>query len=214
MDEGLLTHVERSRAAAFLALQDRQDFIAAHLLVRMCAGQLLGIDPGRLEVVQRCAGCRREGHGKPSLAGLPDMHISFSHTRCVVAAAAGWDLVGIDIESQTRSSVQPDVMRQVLTSSELRILERHPYPTTALLRHWVRKEALIKVGRATLDTLHQLDLSSLLSDEPTTPLWRTQFDGLHLLEWADDRHGVVCAVAGTHSPRLGVAAMPLSDVST
>ncbi|MFJ9752940.1 4'-phosphopantetheinyl transferase family protein [Streptomyces chartreusis] len=209
----MLTEVEQSRAAAFLALQDRQDFVAAHLLVRMCAGHLLGIDPGRLDVVQRCPGCHRQGHGKPALVGLPGTHISFSHTRDAVAAAAGWDLVGIDVESQTRSSILPGAMRHVLTPSELRVLERHPYPTTAFLRHWVRKEALIKVGRATLDTLHQLDLSSLLGDEPTTPMWRTQFDGLHLLEWADDRRGVVCAVASTHAPSLGVAATPLSDLS-
>uniref|UniRef100_UPI003F492618 4'-phosphopantetheinyl transferase family protein n=1 Tax=Streptomyces sp. CA-141956 TaxID=3240051 RepID=UPI003F492618 len=214
VDESLLTEVERSRGAAFRSLRDRRDFVAAHLLVRMCAGHLLGLDPGLLEVVQHCAACGREGHGRPALAGRPGVHVSLSHTRDVVAAAAACEPVGIDVERQVMSPVHQGVLWQVLTPSELRILDRHHHPEAAFLRHWVRKEALIKVGMATLDTLNQLDLSALLEEAPTAAKRTVRFGGLHLLEWTDERRDAVVVVASTRSPRLGVAPMPLSDLDT
>ncbi|MFF3404139.1 4'-phosphopantetheinyl transferase family protein [Streptomyces sp. NPDC002659] len=212
VDEGLLTEVERSRGAAFRSLQDRRDFVAAHLLVRMCAGCLLGVGPGLLEVVQHCAVCGREGHGRPAVAGLPGVHVSLSHTRDVVAAAAGWEPVGIDVERQGTSLVNPGVLRQVLTSSELRIVDRQDHPEAAFLRHWVRKEALVKMGRATLDTLYRLDLSALLGEEPTAAVRTARFGDLYLLEWTDERREAVAIVASTRPARLGVAPLPLSDI--
>ncbi|MFI8829236.1 4'-phosphopantetheinyl transferase family protein [Streptomyces sp. NPDC053431] len=211
-DEGLLTEVERSRSAAFRSPRDRRDFVAAHLLVRMCAGCLLGVGPGLLEVVQHCAACGREGHGRPALADRPCVHVSLSHTRDVVAAVAGWEPVGIDVERQATSPLHPGVLRQVLTPSELRILDRREQPEAAFLRHWVRKEALVKVGMATLDTLHRLDLSALLSEEPGAAVRSSWFGGLHLLEWADERREAVAVVASVRPPRLGVAPVPLSDL--
>lgn len=210
--EGWLGEAERARGAVFRSARDRWDFVAAHLLVRLCAGCLLGVGPGGLDVVQHCAACGRAGHGRPSLAGLPGVHISLSHTRGVVAAAAGREPVGIDVERQSTSASAPGVLRQVLTATEIELLDRHPYPEAAFLRHWVRKEALVKVGRATLDTLHRLDLSALLAEEGTLPVRTAWFGDLYLLEWIDERREAVVVVVSGRPARLGVAPVPLADL--
>ena len=67
---------------------DRDAYTAAHLLVRACAGALLGVPASSVGLEQQCPRCGGVGHGRPSIAGEPGVFVSLSHTRGYVAAVA------------------------------------------------------------------------------------------------------------------------------
>ncbi|MFJ9949820.1 4'-phosphopantetheinyl transferase family protein [Kitasatospora sp. NPDC091207] len=206
--EHLLTTVERERAARFRHASGRVDFTAAHILVRLCAARLLGVPVTGLTLAQNCPDCGKGDHGRPYLPDHPDVQVSLSHTRGVVAAAAGYQPVGVDVELTDRSGALLDVAGRVLSPAELRQVEAHPEPGKAFLRLWVRKESLIKLGRAGLDTLATVDLSALPLDVPADRPLRSRHQDLHLLDWADARLGAVVSVVSTTEPRVVVLTPP------
>ncbi|MGW4804373.1 4'-phosphopantetheinyl transferase family protein [Kitasatospora sp. NPDC004272] len=177
-DERWLTGFERERLQRFRRDGDRDDYLAAHLLVRYCAAAHLGTEPAAIAFGQQCPGCGSTVHGRPYLTDRPGTHLSLSHTHGVIAAAAGPVPVGVDVEYLGRRDSAPATLQHVLAPAEAALVQGHPDPAAAFLRLWVRKEALIKLGRATLDTLGELDLSHLPLDPPTA-----HRDGdLHYLE--------------------------------
>jgi 4'-phosphopantetheinyl transferase len=190
---GLLNEEERERLARFRREGARRDFLAAHVLVRLCAGRLLGVGAARVAFAQHCPGCHATGHGRPLLTDRPDVYLSLSHTDGVVAAAAGYAPVGVDVERRTRSR-HPDVMRRVLTAAELDLVTTHADPDHAFLRQWVRKEALVKVDRASLDSLGTVDLSALPLDEERVPL---RFEDLYITDLTDRHRGALAAAVST-----------------
>ncbi|KDN85789.1 4'-phosphopantetheinyl transferase family protein [Kitasatospora cheerisanensis] len=196
-DERLLSDVERERADRFRRPSDRDDYLAAHLLVRYCAAAHLGIDPAEVAFGQQCPGCGRTGHGRPLLTDRPGTHLSLSHTGGIIAAAAGPVPVGVDVEHLGARANDPAALGHVLTPAETELIRSHPDPTRAFLRQWVRKEAMIKLGRATLDTLPQLDLSALPLDPPV----RHRHGDLHYLELTTP--DAVFTAAATLPPELG-----------
>ncbi|MEV0531710.1 4'-phosphopantetheinyl transferase superfamily protein [Kitasatospora sp. NPDC050463] len=202
--EHLLTTVERERAARFRHESGRVDFIAAHVLVRLCAARLLDVPATEVVLAQNCPDCGKGDHGRPYLPDHPDVQVSLSHTRGVVAAAAGYRPVGVDVELTTRSGSLLDVAGRVLSPAELRQVEAHPEPGRAFLRLWVRKESLIKLGRASLDTLAGVDLSALPLDLPAGRPLRSRYQDLYLLDWADVRQGAAVSVVSTAAPRVVV----------
>ncbi|WP_051871242.1 4'-phosphopantetheinyl transferase family protein [Streptomyces sclerotialus] len=182
----LLTPAELARADAFRSPGDRDDFLAAHALVRLCAGRLLGRPAHTLTVVQRCGECARP-HGRPRLAEAPDLGVSLTHTRGRVAAAAAPGPVGIDLETDPGGPLDWRVAHRACTERELAALRRHDRPLRAFLRQWVRKESLVKVGVATLDELSRLDLPVYGQEPPRWGAWR-------LTDWAaGDAVGCVAA---------------------
>ncbi|WP_329494814.1 4'-phosphopantetheinyl transferase family protein [Kitasatospora herbaricolor] len=211
--EHLLGPAEQQRAARFHQVSGRLDYVAAHVLVRICAARVLGVDASGLTLAQQCPDCGDPTHGKPYLPGHPDLHVSLSHTRGVVAAAAGYHPVGVDVELPTRTGTPVEVFERVLTEAEMRLVQAHPEPGRAFLRQWVRKEAMVKIGRTTLDTLGGLDLSALPLDTPGERPLRSRFTDLYLLDWQDggqdgDGRGTgatACAVS-TRAPRLATLA--------
>ncbi|HEV3363386.1 MAG TPA: hypothetical protein VG795_04480, partial [Acidimicrobiia bacterium] len=96
--EAWLSSAEKERLARFKLPSDGADFQAAHLLIRKCAARLLGVHPGDVSIVQRCATCGGP-HGRPEVEGHPEVGASLAHSRGVVAAAAGTAPVGIDVEA-------------------------------------------------------------------------------------------------------------------
>ncbi|MFI9783886.1 4'-phosphopantetheinyl transferase family protein [Kitasatospora sp. NPDC051984] len=196
-DERLLNDVERERADRFRRQADRDDFLAAHLLVRFCAATHLGIDPADVAFGQHCPGCDRTGHGRPLLTDRPGTHLSLSHTGGIIAAAAGPVPIGVDVEHLGPRTNDPASLSHVLSPAEAELVATHPDPTRAFLRQWVRKEALIKLGLATLDSLPGLDLSAL----PLDPPLQHRHGDLHYLEVTTDQ--VVFTAAATLQPTLG-----------
>jgi 4'-phosphopantetheinyl transferase len=144
------TPSELRRADAFRFAADRDAYLAAHALVRDCAGAVLGADPAGLVLTHLCPGCGGTEHGRPIIEGV---HVSLSHTRTHVAAAAAGHPIGVDIEEAGRGEI-PDT---VLAPGERGDAESR-------LRRWVLKEALIKVGATSLDELAGVDLSQVDAD--------------------------------------------------
>src|SRR6476646_3162848 len=70
----LLSHPEKTRAEQFRFSHDRDDFVAAHALARLCAGELLDTEPSSLTVRQVCESCGG-AHGKPEIVEQPDLHV-------------------------------------------------------------------------------------------------------------------------------------------
>lgn len=187
----LLTDAERGRAAKFLREDHRRDFIAAHLLVRRCAAQATGVPEDRLTLLQHCDRCG-PGHGRPYFAEVPELGVSLSHSRGYVCAAAGPGRVGVDAEHVPAGPLEESLAAQALSPAERALVTDNE----ALIRLWVRKEALIKRGELTLDGLRATDLSAL----PLTGLreadgtHRLEWGGRHLLEWRTGSGVAACAV--------------------
>jgi 4'-phosphopantetheinyl transferase len=178
----LLTAAERSRARALRHSRDRDGFVAAHALARACAARMLGLPFERLTWEQRCPECGGP-HGRPSIAEAPDLGLSLAHASGYVAAAAATGRVGVDVEPARNDSFDDEMARSVLTERELEALARAPDRGVAFLRQWVRREALVKVGALTLDTLQSVDFSHLPDGEPPGG-WATHCYGdLHLADW-------------------------------
>ncbi|MFI9157373.1 4'-phosphopantetheinyl transferase family protein [Kitasatospora aureofaciens] len=200
--EHLLTEIERARAARFRQESGRTDFVAGHVLVRLCAARLLGVPAAALALAQECPDCGLADHGRPYLPDHPGVQVSLSHTRGVVAAGAGHRPVGVDVELAARGGSLGAVARRVLAPAELALVEAAAEPDRAFLRQWVRKESLIKIGRATLDTLGRIDMSALPLDVPGGGPLRSRFEDLHLLDWTAPEHGAAVAAVSTAPPRI------------
>jgi 4'-phosphopantetheinyl transferase len=151
-----LTRTERDRADALSRPADREAFVAAHLLVRLCAASVLRTDPSALSVLQWCDSCESH-HGAPSITEAPELAVGWSHTKGGVAAAAGCGPLGVDIErlAPRSSTVLP---RRMLTPLERLWLSESTDVDTAFLQLWTRKESLIKIGRLSLGTMARANL--------------------------------------------------------
>jgi 4'-phosphopantetheinyl transferase len=181
-----LTPDERVRAAAFRFPADRDDFVAAHLLVRMCVAEVTGLDPHRLTLVQRCRRCNGP-HGVPRVVEAPEWTVSVSHTRGHVAASVSSAATGVDVERFDRRRPQ-GVEEVALTPAEARFVGAAPDAGRALLELWVRKEAVIKARHADLGLLRDIDV---VRQGRIADAW----EDLYLTAWPDD--GVVAACAAT-----------------
>ena len=192
--ETLLTDVERKRADGFRFESDRCDFVAAHLLVRACGGEVLGRSPAELSVAQLCPVCAGT-HGPPRLVEAPEVAVSLAHTRGYVAACAGRAPVGVDVERLDGSRFS--VLFDVLAEAEARWVQASADPRRAFLELWVRKEALIKAGYATLDALPAVDLVG--DSGELAPRWRE----LWLTGFDDGEIVGACASADRAQVRVG-----------
>ena len=201
----LLTRAEQDRAGRFRFDCDRLDFVAAHVLARVAGGGVLDVDPRSLTLVQRCGECG-EGHGLPFFAEAPALGVSLSHTRGYVAAAVGPGPVGVDVEGTASAAlVDEGLASQVLAPGELEVLAAAPDRHHAFVRLWVRKEAMVKCGRGSLDDLSAVDLSTTpLVDLSTSPACTRLSDGHFLLEWRDPESHALGAAVTPHPPRLAV----------
>lgn len=169
LDEGMLAPWERRRLAGIRVPGRRDDVVAARLLLRLCASRVTGRLPREVEPAQRCPGCGQDGHGRPYLPDHPGLGAAFSHADGLAAAAVGPGPVGIDVEPLTRRPGPLPVLRRLLPAAEVDAAHAGPDPGPALLRLWVRREALFKAGR----------------------------DDVRLTGWTDHRRAAVVALAGS-----------------
>jgi 4'-phosphopantetheinyl transferase len=206
-DVGLLGAAERQRSTSLHDPADRAAYVAAHLLVRRCAAALSGRPVADLAVHQWCADCGTAGHGRPSIAGSPDVHISWAHSRGAVVAAASWHPVGVDVET-----FPPDgsVVGRFpgLAPAEQWQLRSVPDPSLLALRHWVRKECLVKAGAATLDQVDRIDLSRVVERHDRAGRSVGRYRGLRLVDWRDSTRRALVAVAGAGVPAVRSSTEP------
>ena len=195
LDPRVLTRRERGRRSALRHPADRDGFAAAHLLIRECVAAVTGRAWHTLRLVQRCPVCGSADHGRPAVAGLPDIHVSLARTRGAVMAGAGRRPLGVDVERVTGAAVDPAALAIALTPAEAARVTAARRPDVEFLRHWVRKEALVKIGAASLDTLTGIAPAPVTregtGDGPRRSGWRD----LHIVDWTDPRLDAVLAVA-------------------
>lgn len=206
-DQGVLTPPEQERKARFRRPSDGEDFHAAHLLIRTCAARLLGVRPGDVVIEQRCPTCGGP-HGRPAVVGHPDIGVSLAHSRGLVAAAAGWAPVGIDIEAfPPAEGLVAEDLSAALTAAEIMAIDAAPDGPRAMLLAWVRKEACLKAGLVDLDGLCGLDLSALpLAPPPGDMAVRSlEHAGWAVSDWWDGRAGAVGAVVAPAGVELQLA---------
>lgn len=139
-DGSLLSPDERERAGRFAFAADRRQYVAAHGMVRLLLGELLGADPAGLRFAS--------GGGKPRLIEplVPGLDLSLSHAAGIAACAVAFGrLIGIDAEPLSRR-VGPGVARRFLAADEAAWLDSVPPDGRAerLLDLWTLKEALAK----------------------------------------------------------------------
>jgi 4'-phosphopantetheinyl transferase len=199
-----LSPAESERMARLRRPSDGADFQAAHLLVRKCAARLLGAQPGDVSILQRCATCGGP-HGRPEVAGHPEVGVSLAHSRGVVAAAAGTVPVGIDVEAfPPADAMTVGELSAALTAAEVGAIESAPDPRQAMLLAWVRKEACLKAGLVELDGLSGFDLSALPLDPPPADQMVRSLEhaGWAVHDWWDGRTGAVGAVVAPAGAEL------------
>ncbi|EFE74119.1 4'-phosphopantetheinyl transferase superfamily protein [Streptomyces filamentosus] len=180
LDEDLLAPWERQRLAGIRVPARRDDVVAARLLLRLCASRVTGLPPRGVAPAQRCPGCGRDGHGRPYLPDHPGLGVSYSHADGLAAAVVGPGPVGIDVEPLTRRPGPVSVLRRLLPHDEVDAARAGPDPGPALLRLWVRREALFKAGT----------------------------DGVRLTEWTDRGRAAVVALAGADGARRALSPAP------
>jgi 4'-phosphopantetheinyl transferase len=151
----VLTDAEQDRARAFHDQADHDDFVAAHLLARRCVSRLTGV--AEVTLVQTCAECGGT-HGKPSAVGLPQVSVSWSHSRGHVAAVAAYDEVGIDVEAGRRPRDVTALVRRTASPTEAARILADRDPDRAYLHMWVAKEALVKVGAVSIGGFRHIDV--------------------------------------------------------
>ena len=200
--EHLLTPRERQRAGALRHRADRDAYVAAHQLVRHCAAALTGRPVDALELVQECADCGSTEHGRPSIAGVPGLHVSLAHTRGAVVAGADRRPIGVDVEGARTKDLDPPVLTHTLTAAEATRVRAASDPPSAFLRHWVRKECLVKLGVVTLDELSRVELDPTTEQDAGEGRTRSRFGPLHLLDWFDPTLDVAVAAAAHGPPVL------------
>lgn len=86
--------------------------------------------------------------GKPSLEGYPEIHFSLSHCSQAVACAVSHLPVGIDVE--TTDHYNDELAREVMSYSEMRLINSSFNPAAAFTRLWTMKESLYKLRGVSL----------------------------------------------------------------
>jgi 4'-phosphopantetheinyl transferase len=144
-DLSALDESERVRAARFRRDEDRDRFLAAHVLLRELLGARLGLAPADVEFVREpCPHCGGP-HGRPAVGEPSPVQFSLSHSGRLVLAAIAPAQVGVDVErvpsGDTRSAVE-----RLIHERERAELAAVPCSERDALfaRLWVRKEAYLK----------------------------------------------------------------------
>lgn len=173
-DPGLLTAAELTRRDRLRRSEDGTAYVAAHVLARQCAAELLQVPVESVQLVQACSQCGRDGHGKPSVVGQPEVGVSLSHSSRHVAAISAWGAAGVDVETLDDDRV----VEGVLSERERVWVGRQWDPGRSFRRLWVRKEALIKSGAAALDDVASLDVLTETAAAGVQP------DAVMFTEWS------------------------------
>ena len=155
----ILDDAERRRAEQLRFEHDRLRFVHAHAFARRVLAGYLRIPPATIRF-------RTTPHGKPGLAGRPDVSFSLSHAGDVVVVAVGQgQAVGVDVERLRRVDDALALASGLFTAREAGTLRRVPPAdrSAAFLALWTRKELVVKACGAGLSM--PLDTFDVLDDD-------------------------------------------------
>ncbi|MBO5592003.1 MAG: 4'-phosphopantetheinyl transferase superfamily protein [Prevotella sp.] len=147
----LLSAQRREQALKFRYELGRKTCAAAYLLLREGLKKEYGItEPPVFEYGE---------HGKPMIAGHPEIHFNLSHCREAVLCVVSDRPVGCDVESIRE--FHESLVRYTMNDVEVRQIEQAPRPDVEFIRLWTMKEAVLKFsGEGIRD-----DLKSVLQGE-------------------------------------------------
>ena len=131
---------EQQRAARFLVLPARKQFVISRGFVRTVLGKYLVCDP-------RSVRFRVTPHGKPELAGDRGIYFNLSHTEGLAAVGitrAG--PIGIDVESTRRQVEALQLADRFFSRKEAEWVRLQPGPMriSCFFACWTAKEAYVK----------------------------------------------------------------------
>ncbi|MBR1543110.1 MAG: 4'-phosphopantetheinyl transferase superfamily protein [Bacteroidaceae bacterium] len=99
-------------------------------------------------------------HGKPFLAGHPDIHFNLSHCREAAICMIGERPVGIDVESVRE--YRENLVRFTMNEAEVAQIEQAERPDVEFIKLWTRKEAVLKLSGEGISR----DVKSVLCNAP------------------------------------------------
>lgn len=138
-----LTDDELTRYQAISSSQRRQQFLAGHYLIRKMASRLYAntvedwiycVDDNNLRGVK----CRQ--------AGIPELHVSLSHSGDWIAAAISTSAIGIDIETYSKQRDFIAIASHVFSESETNLLKSltPDQLNQQFYLYWTLKESVAK----------------------------------------------------------------------
>lgn len=162
LDPHLLSQVDPTQARRILACRHRET-ARQRLIAALFARYVLG---RRLALANRAIRIATDGHGKPFLPEMPDVHFNLSHSGARFALAVGPAPVGVDIER-----VRPVNLRVAVSfhPRERAYLAAAPpdLRQAAFFDLWTRKESYLKARgmglRRRLDSFSVVDESGRLA---------------------------------------------------
>jgi 4'-phosphopantetheinyl transferase len=167
---GLLSPIERERAASFVFERDRRRSATTWGLVRTVLGGIIGHHPASLRFTYTQL-------GKPALVEGPSFNVSHSEDLLLIAIADEGRL-GVDIEVVRSVHDLDGLAERNFSPDEIQALRRAPAHERerAFFRTWTLKEAFIKAlgGGLTIP----LDSFSVMTDAagPSAMVERPNFD--------------------------------------
>lgn len=176
---------EVDRIMRLRRMEDRRSHFLAHCLAKdMLAEHVEGIDRAGSVI-------RHEVSGRPVVACGTELSISHSVSSVAVAVTHS-GVVGVDVEDLSRVDDVAAVRDVLCSENELRIVHEEGLHEIDLLRLWVAKEALVKIGAVTLDGFRRVDLSALLVNGPVSTQvnrcwWSATCGEADLTVWRDSR---------------------------
>ena len=138
--EAVLDETERAQAERFARVEARQDYMAAHVLLRVLLAERTGRAPSDLRF-------GTGQHGKPILdPSFTGLDFSLSHADGRVGCALSTvGPIGLDLES-TCAAIHAGVEAMILAPDEIAWLATQADRRRALLCFWVLKEAMLKAA--------------------------------------------------------------------
>jgi len=99
-------------------------------------------------------------HGKPAIAGHPEICFNLSHCKEAAACVISDAPVGIDVESIR--SYKDSLAQYTMNDEELQCIQKAANPAVAFIRLWTMKEAALKL----IGTGISNDLKTVLQENP------------------------------------------------
>ncbi|WP_409329566.1 4'-phosphopantetheinyl transferase family protein [Trujillonella humicola] len=155
--DALLPPAELRRRDRFARPADRRRATASAVVLRLVLGPVLGLPPALVPVERGCPRCGRP-HGRPRLAGGPEVSVAHAGD-CLVVAVCADRPVGVDVEEV--AGFCDTGLADVVLARE----ERRPPTPAGLATTWTRKEALLKATGTGLDA----DPAGLVLSAPGEP---------------------------------------------
>lgn len=183
----LLVPAERTRWRSFRHPGAAALYLVGHALVRVVVADAVGVPGAELTIHTVCALCG-DNHGKPQVVDGGGIEYSLSHSGTLaLVAVADTVPVGVDVETAT-SDVDLDVIAPTLLGAGEREVIAALAPERrrlAMLRYWVRKEAVLKAtGHGLVVAPNQLRVSE--PDQPAALIeWARRADSAPAIHLAD-----------------------------